>query len=99
MTFQLLRATECHHRQIVFTLRRARGPSCFYFDDGRVRSVIHLCERVDLFIRIVIIGKNFETFSKSWEKSGVRGIASQFSNVVLTSVPQRQAKEIDKSFF
>jgi len=46
----------------------------------------------------MIVGKNFETFAESWEKSGVRGIASQFSDVVLAIVPQRQAEKTGKSF-
>jgi len=60
--------------------------------------VVHSCELADLFTRTVTIGKNFKTFSELWEKSGVRGIASQFSDVVLASVPQRQAEETGKFF-
>jgi len=97
--FQLLRTTEYYYRQIVFTLRRTRDSSCFYFNNSRVQSVIYLYRRADLFIRTAIVGKNFETFSELWEKSGVHEIVSQFSDIMLTSISQKQTKETDKFFF
>ena len=60
--------------------------------------MVYSCKLADIFTRTVIIDKNFKTFSELWKKSGVRGIVFQFSDVMLTSVSQRQAEERGKFF-